>query len=205
MNKDDKLSDASAGDAVKDQDDSSGDAGAGAKSLEALFAEWDEHKDTSDGDKVSKPALPSEILDRLSNLERAEVDRSYKSDMTGMVAAVKGDLKIDDFIVESWINQRADGDERLVELWKDRDSKRPQLKAVTDTLRGEFADWAKDKKLSDDKSAGRKLSAAVASARDAGDSDTGTLGNTDWAGLSDTDFALKKAEVFRMAENGSLH
>lgn len=189
------------------------------KSLSSLLAEWEE-KDKGDSGKSpsepkGEPKGPNadDIAKRLERLEASQVRSSYEADMKSVVATVKGDLDIDDFIVESWVNRKADGDPRLVKLWEERDSRKAQFDEVIKSLAPEFQEWAKsripakskeEEPEAKDKSgkSDKGLAAAVRQAREA--SPSSGFDDVNFSGLSDQDFALKKAEVFRAVRTGAL-
>lgn len=202
--------------------------------LEALLNEWDAKnpKGTDSGDpkspKEGKTAgTGDEVATRLERLESLVDQTSYRSDMERIVAEVKGDLDIDDDFVEFWVNKRAEGDSRLVELWNQRDANKIQFRKVIEYLAPEFREYVKSKGLvkpdsdPDDPDGGSEaaasngkgkgkdesrddkgLGAAVRSSREAKPS-TGA-DDVNWAGLTGQEFALKRAEVFRAVKQGKL-
>lgn len=178
--------------------------------LEELLASW-EPKGTDGGKKPKE----SDVTKRLEQLEAAVTRTSYESDMKSIVAQVKGELEVDDWIVEAWINKRADSDPKLVKLWEERDTEKAQFQKVIQSLGPEFQEYAKGKILpkvepkneevkdkEDKKGSDKGLAAAVRNSRDA--SPSSGYDDTKWASLGESDFALKKAEVFRLARAGKL-
>lgn len=184
------------------------------KSLSALLSEWDEKDKGDSGKPKGEPkGEPKESTDdlikRMERLEGALTKTSYETDMKSVVETVKGDLDVDDWIVESWINRKADSDERLVKLWNERDTKKSQFDEVIKSLTPEFQEYAKNRilpKPDEDKDEGKKpdkgLAAAVRTARDA--SPSSGYEDLDLGSLSERDYALKKAEIFRAARAGKL-
>lgn len=190
------------------------------KSLSALLAEWEE-KDKGDGGKPkSEPnkakgeSSADDLAKRLEAIEGALTKTSYQSDMKSVVATVKGDLQVDDGFVESWVNRKADSDPRLVELWEQRDSRKAQFQEAIKALQPEFKEYVEqltkqlsppkqDEEPDKGKKADRGLAAAVRNAREASPGANGYDG-VNWAGISEHEFALKKAEVFKAAKEGRL-
>ncbi|MEE9158910.1 MAG: hypothetical protein V3U60_11050 [Gammaproteobacteria bacterium] len=166
-----------------------------SKSLDSLLASWDDKPKPSSEEKPSvdgESALISEVA-RLS----------YEREMDKLIPVVKGDLKISDKFVEAYMNQRANDDPRLRTLWDNRHDRRAEFDQAMQAMAGELATEVGkpvEDKPADDKDA---LAAAIHTARikDAGG---GELGDIDFGSLSDSDFELKKAEVFRLAETGKL-
>ncbi len=179
--------DALSADAPKDTDKSD---------LNSLLESWD------DKPKPSSDDTPPKTDD---NPLAAEVARlSYEREMDKLIPMVKGDLKVSDRFVEAYMNMRANDDQRLRSLWDNRHDRRSDfdqaMKAMADELATEIGK-PPDKDPPDDGKGG--LAAAVHAAREviaAG----GELDTLDFGGLSDHDFALKKAEVFRLVEQGKL-
>lgn len=202
--------------ALKDKTDSTSkeatgkSADARSKTLDDLLSEWDEvaAKGNEGDGKTSEATQESKdskaLMERIDRLERERAETQYRSDMSRVVDMVKGDLDVDGFLVESWVNQRAEQDDRLVKLWENRTSRKREFDAAMKALASEFGDWAKERGLAkDEKQARRSLASAVANARE---SSTGnnTMSDINFGALNDSEFALKKAEVFRMAETGQL-
>lgn len=186
--------------------------------LDKLLAEWDQATQGTDSGKPDKGKSADgtggdALLKRMERLEAVLSRTNYETDMKDIVSEVKGDLDVDDWIVESWINRKADSDPRLVKLWEERDEKKGQFREVIKNLAPEFQAYAKDRILpkstdkddKDDKADrndDRGLSAAVRSSRTA--SPSSGLDDVNWSALSGPEFALKRAEVFRLAKAGKL-
>lgn len=190
-------------------------SGALKKDVGSLLAEWDQpSKGTESGKDGKKPSgLSDDLAARLERLESHATRTSYEADMKSIVATVKGDLDIDDFIVESWVNKRADNDPRLVALWNERDTKKAQFQEIVKSLAPEFQEFAKTRIIPkaapkndgdepSGKDAGKGLAAAVRNARDA--SPSSGYDDVNFGALSDTELALKKTEIFRLASAGKL-
>jgi hypothetical protein len=199
-----------------DQPSKSATEGSGAlrKNVTDLLNEWDQpaSKGTDSGKDAKKaPGLSDDVTARLERLEALATRTSYESDMKSIVATVRGDLDVDDFVVEAWVNRKADSDPRLVQLWNERDSKKSQFQEVIKSLAPECQEFAKTRIIkappkTEEKETGKdakeSLSAAVRSAREA--SPSSGYEDLSWAGLNDNQFALKKAEVFRLQKAGKL-
>lgn len=174
------------------------------KSLSQLLSEWDESdKGADDKGKESKSEL-ERLKSEIEVLKRDAADRSYQSGISQVIATLKGDLEVDDFLVEAWANKQANDDPRLLKLWEQRHSKRREFAEAIEALRPDFQKYAQEKILANTKEdkGNKGLAAAVRGARDA--SPSNVLDDTDWSGLTDAQFALKKAEVFRLAAAGKL-
>ena len=126
---------------------------------------------------------------------------SYEREMDKLIPVVKGDLKISDRFVEAYMNMRANEDPRLRTLWDKRIERRSEfdqaMQLLGEDLKAEVGKPAEDPKPDD---AG--LAAAVHAARETPGS--GGLDDLDFSTMSDSEFGFKKAEIFRLAENGEL-
>ncbi len=167
-----------------------------APKLTDLLAEWEKGEE-----KPKLAAKPDELTDRLSAIETRLADDAYKTEMTSVVAQLKGDLDVDDFVVEAWINKRADEDSRLRDLYTNRDEKKTEWGQAIQALAPEFQKYVKERIAAP--ASDKKLGAAVRAAQTQ-DGKTSLEGDVNYGTLSDADFALKKAEVFRLAESGQL-
>lgn len=168
------------------------------RSLTDLLDEWD-----SDGKKPASSKSGNDVADRLSALERRLANDAYKSEISTVVETLKGDLDVDDFVVEAWINKQASEDPRLQELYEARDENPKKWKDAVKALQPDFEEYAKSRILSkanDDKGVGAAVRASKNSPNMSDLSDDGS----DIAGMNDAEFALKKAEVFRLAKTGKL-
>jgi len=197
-------------DSPSDGSATGGNGAGAAKSLDSLLASWDadDDDDSGDGKGKEKAAGLNALVERLERIEKAHADRAYKSDIASVVERVKGEHDVDPWIVEAYVNKRAESDPKLVKLWEQRDTRKADFDKAIDALTSEFGEWAKGragqpKPDADGKSASRRLASAVKGARDAADSGGG-LDGLDLAGMSDNEFALKKAEIFRLAASGKL-
>lgn len=168
------------------------------KSLDDLLASWKEGA-TDDKPAAKKPDSDA-LLQHVANL-------SYKLEMKDVIPTVKGELPVTDKFVENYINMRATENAKLSELWDNRDSRRAEFDEAVKAMTGEFADFAKENGIGKpkvtDADDDKGLAAAAHMARSTQAADTG-LDSVNWSGLSDTDFALRKQEVIRMAESGKL-
>ena len=166
-----------------------------APKLTDLLNEWEKSEE-----KPKLAAKPDELKDRLSAIESRLADDAYKAEMASVVGQLKGDLDVDDFMVEAWINKQADDDARLRDLYTNRDEKKSEWSQAIKALAPDFQDYVKQRIAPQPD---KKLGAAVRAAKNA---DAGASLETDvnYGMLSDADFALKKAEIFRLAESGQL-
>jgi hypothetical protein len=146
-------------------------------------------------------ALKAEV----AQLRTAEASRSYRKEMDEfLIPAVKGDLGVHPKLVEAWINEQADANPTLKKLWETRNENRREFEAAVKAMKPEFEAFAEKEGLkeaapTDD----GKRKAAVRTAR-VTPSAPRDLGTVDLNAMSDQEFALHKAEVFRAARAGQL-
>lgn len=169
------------------------------KDLNSLLADWDEPKKAVKEESSEIEALKAKV----ASLSEAEGIRSYKAEMENVVIPkIKGDLDVDNDLVEFWVNKQADDDSRLQKLWENRSDNKKAFNDAIDALAPEFKKYAESKNLIS-KKANNALAAAVKTARTS-DSKSSSLKDVDFGSLSDNEFALKKAEVFRLAKANQL-
>lgn len=165
------------------------------KDLNTLLADWDE----PEAKKPETDELKA-LKDQIKSLTEAEGQRSYDSEMTNfIVPTIKGDLEVSEKYIEFWVNQQADGDPRLIKLFNERGERKADFRKAIEAMVPEFKKHAEAEGMV----AQKGLAAAVKAAR-ASDSTPSGMDDVDFSSLSDQDFALKKAEVFRLAEAGKL-
>jgi hypothetical protein len=172
------------------------------RSLNDLLDEWDASGKKPDS---SKAKGGDDLTARLSAIERRLASDAYDKEMSTVVETLKGDLDVDDFIVEAWINKQAAQDARLAELYEARDENPAQWQKAIKTLQPEFEKYAKDRVVkpasdNDDKGLGAAVRASKNSPHKSDLSDDGS----DIANLDPQQFELRKAEVFRLAKAGKL-
>lgn len=180
------------------------------KSLSDRLDEFEKATRGTAASKTAPDARDKEIAELKATVERlssAEADRSYRREMdTNLIPAIKGDLDVHPKHVERWLNEQAASDPRLMKAWENREEDPDAFKAAIEKLAPAFKAAAEEEGLlgtgapkpKDD----GKRKAAVRSARqtqsDARDLDA-NLGE-----MSDTEFAMHKQEVFRLAQAGQL-
>lgn len=179
-----------------------------AKSLTDLLKEWDDDSTSVQAD--DKKSDDDKQDTRMARLEARESQR----DMDALVQKVKGDLDVDDWIVQAWVLNEAANNPKMDKLWDDRENRQADLnKIVSKALIPGFKKYAEDKilpptddadKTNDKKSASSKLGAAVRGARDSKVTTGSGLDDVDWGSLSDSEFEAKKQEVFKKAAAGEL-
>ena len=175
-------------------------AGSGAErdkpSLEDLLASYGK----GDGDEQPAKAAdaPPDAMDRIAKLEQELLLRDFDKEMNeNIIPKVRGDLDLDDTLVKGYVNQRATDDPRLMEVWDKRKSDPKAFEDMLGALSGELAE-----KFGSSSDAGRAVN-AVRKSRESTPS-LGGFDNVDWAGMSDSDFELRKREVYKAAEKGQL-
>ena len=163
--------------------------------LNKVLASWDE--DNSDS-KKPKPAKKDD-----SPLAKEVAQMRYKLEMRDIIPIVKGKLAVDDKLVEAYVNMRGGEDPRLLDLWDNRDNNRSAFETAMKALGGDFAKVMskkeEDRPLEDDK--GLAAAAHMARVSKVG---SGDLDNLNFGTMSDTEFAFKKQEIFRLAKQGKL-
>lgn len=188
-----------------DQGSKNTEQGADTGNKRSLSQLLDEYDKGSGADGKKEPPPDEGLKRKVDALEAEAAERSYQSGIEGVIKTLKGDLEVDDFIVESWANKQAADDPRLQKLWEERASRKKEFNEAIEALKPEFQKYAQEKILGKESSGGNNNS-LVAAVRNARDSDPGggEMDDVKWGGLSDSDFALKKAEVFRLAKAGEL-
>lgn len=207
----------------KDQIDNPDDGSIEAESnLDKLLKSWDEGKAKEtisgkpDKDEPVKTSDKDEIIKQLQSdvaqLKDDKTDAKDEVDMGNFIKGVKGDLDIDNPLVFGWIWDKVKEDQRISDIWLQRNEKKSEFQELVKSLVPEFKEYAKNNILpkgkdpaedkDDDKDADKGLSAAVRSSRQA---KPGTdYDSIDWPNLSPQEFAIKSAQVFRDAESGKL-
>ena len=187
-----------------------------AKTLDDLRADYERSvaeaaQNGKDKGATSEVAVLRSEVEKLRN---AEADRSYRKEMESfIVPAVNGELNVDADIVEMWVNRQAAGDPELMALWNARGEKPKEFKAAIEALKPDFAKYAETKGLSkksesksDNKGKhGKSVESAVRSARQTDAGKDRDLSSVNLSSMSDSEFAMHSAEVFRLARSGQLH
>ena len=166
--------------------------------LSKLLASWDDDK------SEKKAGLKNDgLATELAHLK-------YRIEMKDIIPAVKGDLAVPDKFVETYINSKADQDQKLMKLWDERDTRRSEFDAAIKALSGDFVEFCKasgikvgEKVDVKDEKDDKGLAAAARMARET-QSKSSSMDDLNWGAMSDTEFALKKREVIRMAESGKF-
>ncbi len=202
--------------------DSPASAGTDAASpddLAKFLASWDDDgegkaspgKGDLKGDQPKGAESAAELRDRLAAMEATLARTDYQNAMGKAVEQVRGDLDVDDFLVEAWLNRKAENDPRIVEVWNNRDRNQAAFDETLRLMSSEFRKYAVERKLAagakgekdTSDTSGNEAKAARAGARSAGaprgDDQYGSL-----SGLDDNAFALKKAEIFKAVQEGRL-
>lgn len=194
--------------------DSTGKPGTGSqgtvKTLDELRADYESAlASKSAPDKGSSSKELEALRAKVASLEAEAGDRAYRKEMDQtIIPAVKGELKVDEEIVEMWVNREAGRDAALMALWNARSEKPKEFKDAIVALAPEFKKYAESKGLvqadkptkSDDKG---KLQSAVRSARDTTPTKK-DFGDKNLAKMNDTEFAHYSQEVFAAARAGQL-
>jgi hypothetical protein len=147
------------------------------------------------------------LRDEVEKLRTAEADRTYRKEMDSFILpAVAGETGVDPDLVEMWVNKHAASDPALMALWNERAEKPKEFKAAIEALKPDFQKYAESKglaKAAPDKG-GKKLESAVRSARVTDAGKTHDFSNVNLGAMSDTQFAMHAAEVYRAARAGQL-
>ena len=177
------------------------------KTLTELRADYEAALGKSVSDTSPKATIEA-LQKQVADLTAAEADRTYRKTMDDtIVPAVRGDLKVDGDLVEMWVNKQAASRPELMALWNERSDKPAEFKAAIAALAPEFKAYAEAKglaKAEPEQSKGKSVVSAVRSARETAPAEKKDFGDVDLSKLSDNQFALHSAEVFRAAREGRL-
>lgn len=184
-------------------------AGAGNElTLDQLLDEWDSsgkggEPSKGGGEGAGKGGGQdgedyASLKDRLDRTEQRLVEQDYRREMDRVIGTVREKVDANPDFVEWWVNKRADADQRLRELWQQRDSNSGEWEKAINALADDFAKEHGGQKPSQDglDETSRAVQAAMASGSEASSGRQGNVAE-ELAKLSDTDFELKKGEVFR--------
>lgn len=177
----------------------SADAGKdkGSEKLNDLLASWDDDgKSETKASKTTDDAVLNEIA-----------DLRLQMDLPKYIDAVKGETGLSDKFCTGLISEAIRTDDKFAKLWDNRHSNKDAWNEALKSLNEEAVAEVKRIKGDTEKVADNKdddgLAAAVRSAREGGNSGDGFDGKNP-ADMSDADFHLHKAEVFRLARAGQL-
>jgi hypothetical protein len=184
-------SDAPSADAPKDADKTS---------LNDVLASWDDGE--SKGSATDDAMAGMSDKAKLDLLMKRQGDVEDRNELERIVPVIKGDLNIPSDIVEGYVRQRAINDQRLNDLWINRDTRRAEFDQAVQALATEFQGALKPKSKAEPKP-DKGLAAAVHSAREVPAGDSG-FDSVDWANLSDSEFQVQKSLVYKAAELGQL-
>ena len=180
-----------------DSDTPSADAtkNADVQDLNSVLASWDKPEDSKTDDV--KPAAAPVVTQSFGDAEYA-VDKT--------VSRVKGDLDLPDDVVRQYLKGLADENKGFDNAFAERGENPEKWEAVLNSVAENYQKVMSHKKVSADQVAAdindKGLAAAVLTARtSAGSGDTDAI---DWPALSDSEFEVKKQEIFRLAEQGKL-
>lgn len=159
--------------------------------LNALLAKWDDDGKTEKSEKKEV-----DVAQEIGALR-------YEIDIPKVVKQVKGDLEVSDDFVEAYVNGVASKDQRLLKLWDGRKSDPGAFDEAMAELNKKLSKELKVKSDDKEKDDDKGLAAAARMARDSKTPDN-SLDDVNFGQLSDSEFALKKQEVFRLAKAGKL-
>lgn len=167
----------------------------GPKDLNELLASWDDSgKSESKKDGSEKKGNDDAILSEIADL-RLQID------LPKYVDAVRGDTGVSEKYATGLISEAIRTDEKFAKLWDSRHSNKEAfnsaLKMLNKEAQAEVSNLTKKSRPDDE------LAAAVHSARE-GTGSGSKLDSVDFGSLSDSELAIKKAEVFRLAKSGEL-
>lgn len=153
------------------------------------------------GGKAATTGAPDGVLDEIKSLRADLAQRDYRDAMDDIVIpTLKGDMNVPTDYVEYWANKAAEADPRLLELWDDRKNNPTAFKEAIDALAPKFAESVTKQFGGGDP---KKLLSTVKSSRETDGSPADSFDEVNWPSLSDTDFELKKRELFRAVERGA--
>lgn len=177
------------------------------KTLAERLAEFEAAtQDTGTPSKGERETI-AKLTAEVERLQGIEASRSYRAEMDDfMIPTVKGEMTVHPKLVETWLNEQSEASPKLREIWENRFEDREAFEAAVKELTPKFEAYAKKEGFEGTAGTPKgdaKLAAALRSSRETqtGSSD---LDNLNLEALSDNDFALKKAEIFRLSEAGQL-
>ncbi len=188
------------------------DAGGGKSPLQTLLAEYEQATGGGEGASDNNATEIQTLKAQLAELTAANARESYRREMDDfMIPAVSANFDVRSKEVEAWLNEQADRDPRLLKIWENRENDRAAYETSVEALAKEFEKYAESEgiKPKDDKDTGdpapkggdKSAAAAVRSARQPASKAKADT-DDDLAAMNDSDFALHKAEVFRVAKAG---
>lgn len=168
--------------------------GAGAQDdLDSLLKEFEQpvQETKSDTKTETKPDGLEEVISFVREQKQAQLADSSRKALNEAVKTVKGDLKVDDELVEGFLHARASKDQRIAQAWVNRD-KNPQafasvLKTLGKELSGKFADMP-DSQVTEDR-------AAVAAAVRGASTKASESPPPDYSKMSDAEFKRHKESL----------
>lgn len=183
-------------------------AGAGNEpTLDQLLDEWDS---SGKGGEPSQPSSEkgggqgsgddvSSLKERLNRTEQRLVEQDYRREMDRVISTVQQKAEANPKFIEWWINDRADSDKRLRELWEQRDSQPQEWEKAINALADEFAKEYGQQQGSGSSQLDAQSQAIQAALSSGSRAPGGQDGNVDeqLAKMSDSEFELKKGEIFR--------
>lgn len=175
------------------------------KGLAAMLKEYEEGTQKKAATKDDDAELKS-LREKVAALTEAEASRTYRKEMDdNLIPAIKGDLEVHNKHVERWLNEQAASDPRLMKLWENRVDEPDKFDEAIKALKPKFEAAAKEEGLIREKGKGddKRLKSAVRSARSTQTGPT-DFGSVNLPSMSDNEFAMHKAEVFRQAQAGLL-
>ena len=157
---------------------------------------------SKDADELA--ALRKEV----SELRAIEADRSYRTEMDEyLVPTVQADLNVHPKLVEAWLNEVSGKDSKLMAAWENRGTDRAAYEDAVKALVPKFKAFAEKEGIEGTAGTNKEpdpgLAAAVRNARTTS-SASGGVKHEDLGSLSDTDFALRSSEIFRLSRAGQL-
>jgi hypothetical protein len=168
-------------------------------SLTDLLDEWDAKGEKPPAGNTDVDVDVRKEIAELREYIAADVDKKAKDDL---VSELRGELDVDDFVVEGWIAKQAEDDPRLEDVYDGREKNPARWREVVKSLKPTFEEFVKTR-LSP-ASNERGVGAAVRAAKDSRSGAGLDVDDVDYGSLSDSEFAAEKAKVFRAARAGKL-
>lgn len=171
--------------------------------LQQLLNDWDQPVESKDvlkalqADLKSTKAELSVLRERDKARTETEATQTYEKELSDfIVPTLKGDLEVDNDLVEWWIDREGRKRPELVDLFEKRNENRKAFEDAMKELVPEFKEYAEDKGL-----ATKGLAAAVKLAKSG---DTKPESEVDLSAMSDSEFAAYSNKIFLQAEKGEL-
>lgn len=80
-----------------------------------------------------------EVLAEIQSFRQERAQERHKKDITEAIKTVKGDVDIPDAFVRGWIDEKAESNKAIQEIWNNRESNPAALNRLLTSMKKEFA------------------------------------------------------------------